>query len=332
MRLLVTGATGLLGNAIVRAALAEGHAVRTLVRGAGPRPELAGLDVEAVPGELTDVESLGRAVAGVDGVIHSAALIHLGWSKSDESRRVNVEATRRLAELVRVAGVPLVHVSTVNTLGTAERPEAPLTEETPNDRVVPCNYVVSKREAEAKLLALGKEGLDVRIVLPGFMLGPYDWKPSSGRMLIETASAPPVAPPGGCSLCDARDVAAGALAALTRGQPGRSYILAGENLDYLALWTRFAAVTGGRAPKFRLGPVLPTLAGGWGDLVTRLGRPEPTINSAATRMAAQGHYFDSGRARAELGYTNRDTDTTIREAWDWIVAHHGDKLPARLRR
>ena len=333
MRLLVTGTTGLLGNAIARAALADGHQVRALVRGTGPRPELDGLNLEIVPGELANIEVLRDAMRGVEGVIHSAALIHLGWSKLAESRRINVESTRRLGEMVREAGVPMVHVSTVNTLGTTPKPDQPLTEQTPNQQLVRCNYVVSKMEAEAALDELAAEELNVRFVLPGFMLGPWDWKPSSGRMLLETAKGSPIAaPPGGCSLCDSRDVAAGALAALTKGKAGRRYILAGENMNYRELWTRFAAVTGARPPRFQFGPVIPTLAGVGGDLMTKVGFAEPTINSAATRMGAQGHYFASDRARAELGYAHRSGDETIWQAWDWIVAHHPDKLPARLKR
>ena len=87
------------------------------------------------------------------------------------------------------------------------------------------------------------------------MLGPWDWKPSSGRMLLSVARHwKPMAPTGGMSGCDVREVARGTLAAADRGQTGRRYILAGENLSYLAAWKLFARVAGRPGPLLPAGP------------------------------------------------------------------------------
>ena len=321
MRTLVTGATGLLGNNVVRILLSQGHDVRVLIRAPDiPRP-LADLDVEMVRGDVSDAKSIDAAVQGVDNVVHSAGFVKIGWSGLEEARKVNVEGTRLICDAALRHQARLVHVSTVNTLGLG-RPGAPANEDSPPTEQVPCAYVVSKREAEQAVLSAVDQGLHGAIVNPGFMLGPWDWKPSSGRMLIEVATRfTPAAPPGGCSVVHVRDVAAGILSTLEKGQPGRRYILAGENMSYLELWKAMAHVAGSRGPRWRLGIVIRFLSGHCGDVVYRLTGREPLINSAAVRMSAQHHYYSSQRAVDELGYEVHPAEEAIRDAYDWFKAH-----------
>lgn len=322
-RTLVTGSTGLVGNNVCRLLLERGDHVRVLARSTSdPRP-LAGLDVERFEGDIRNREEVARAVAGVERVIHCAAHIHLGWKEREFSQQVNVGGTQHVAEAARQAGATLVHVSTVDALAVGQR-DRPVDEEAPLVGKVPSTYVVTKRAAEEVIDAEVARGLHAIIVNPGFMLGPWDWKPSSGRMVIEVARRfTPVAPSGGCSVCDVRDVAAGILSAAEQGQPGRRYILAGENLTYLDLWRRIAQATGGRGPMMPMGPAIRWLAGAVGDLAGKVTGREPTVNSAAIAMSSQYHYYSSERARRELGYAPRPADEAIRAAWDWLKQHHG---------
>ena len=120
---------------------------------------------------------------------------------------------------------------------------------------------------------LVKEGLDAVIVQPGYMLGPWDWKPSSGQMLLQVASRfTPLAPRGGMSLCDARDVAQGILAAVQRGECGRNFILAGHNMSYLEGWRLFATITGCRSPWMRANSLGVRVVGKFNDFIARLTR------------------------------------------------------------
>ena len=120
MKVLLTGATGFLGNNILRALLEEGHAVTVLVRhSSDPRPT-DGLKVEKVFADLADSTDVGKAVVDADVLIHSAALIQIGWSKLAQSLNVNVEATRILAESARRQNIRMIHVSTVDTLGVGQ--------------------------------------------------------------------------------------------------------------------------------------------------------------------------------------------------------------------
>ena len=315
---LVTGATGLLGNNVVRLLLDSGRRVRVLVRASSdPRP-LDGLDVEVVRGDVRDPDAVRHGLEGVDCVVHSAGYVQLGRSQLERHRAVNVTGARHVALAARAHGVRMVHVSSCDAVGIRSLDE-PADEETPLEVPLPVPYVITKREAERVVLDEVDRGLDAMIVNPSFMLGPWDWKPSSGRMLLEVAGGRGLlAPRGWFSVCDVRDVAAGILAAIDRGQSGRRYILAGHTMSYLAAWRVFAEVSGARRPWGTAGPLLAAAAGRCGDLWGRLTHREPDVNSGAIALARLPKSYSSRRAEAELGYQIRDTEETVRDAWTWF--------------
>jgi dihydroflavonol-4-reductase len=166
------------------------------------------------------------------------------------------------------------------------------------------------------------QGLQAVTVNPSFMLGPWDWKPSSGRMLLAVGRGSAIlAPRGWFSLCDVRDVAAGVLAARDRGLSGRRYLLAGRTMELFDAFRMMAEVTGARRPLGRAGPLMLKIGGYAGDWLARLSGREPDVNSAAVALAALPKNYSSARAEAELGYTIRPTNDTIRDAWQWFQQH-----------
>jgi dihydroflavonol-4-reductase len=318
--ILVTGATGLLGNNVVRLLLAREERVRVLVReAADPRP-LEGLDLEITRGDVRDEASVRAASKGAKAIIHAAAWVQLGWRKLDLARDINVRGTCHVADAAREAGIRLIHVSTTDALAHGSL-DQPADEETPGEKLS-SSYVITKREAEREVLNRVAGGLDAVIVNPCFLIGPWDWKPSSGRMLLEIAQRnAPIAPRGCISICDPRDVAAGMLSALERGQSGRRYILAGENMTYFDAWKRFAALTGRRGPIKKMSRIVAWLGGTAGDLWERCTGRDSLINSAAIGLGNSFHCYSSRRAAEELGYRSRPADESIRDAWEWFVAH-----------
>jgi dihydroflavonol-4-reductase len=249
-------------------------------------------------------------------------MIHIGWQRVEQSRKINVDGTKNLIAACKASDARLVHVSTVDTLPAAQSIEQPVSETT-SDGVpkVDSAYVISKREAETCVEhAIASGDIQGCITHPGFMLGPYDWKPSSGRMFREVTSAPLLAaPPGGGSVCDVRDVAAATIAAVRKCGNAEHFILAGHNIPYVELWKQMLQIAGkGKRPIIPLKERI-RLGGRVIDAVNRfLSLPERDVNGATIAMGCLNHYYDSSRAVEQLGYSIRPLDETLGDAWDWL--------------
>ena len=319
----VTGATGLLGNNLVRQLCADGARVRVLVRGADRR-EILGLPVEVVVGEL-EPGPLSTLVDGADVVVHAAASVKVGVTGREAMERVNVGGTQAVCDAIESgAQARLIHVSSVDALGLGTR-ERPATEETaprPEEGGVP--YVDTKRAADRVVRSAIADGLDAVIVHPTYMIGPNDWGPSSGKMLLELARGKGlIAPRGGNNFVDVRDVVAGILrvADPKLALCGSAWILGNENLSYVEAWTRMAKVVGARPPLAEtprwLGLAVATML----HAPRLLGIPEGDINPASTRMSFLPHYFDPSKAQRLLGIVPTPLDVAFADAWAWFQAH-----------
>jgi len=325
MKVLITGATGLLGNNLLRQCLLQGIQTEVLVRKQSDlRPFhdlLAAAHQRLVihQGDITDLDSIRRAATGISHIIHAAGDVHIGWKGLDKQRRTNVQGASNVARVAHENQQRLIHVSTVNTLGLTGD-QTPATEQTPfGYRNVPNTYVISKREADIEIERWLADGLEAIIVHPGFMLGPYDWKLSSGKLMVNLSRGfPLLSPGGGCSLCDVRDVASGILSALKRWSSGEHFILAGHNISYLELWRAISEITGGMRPWGRMSSLGVRAISICSDVATRFSRDECLINSALLRMSAQYHYYSSEKASRLLGYQFREISTIIKDAWKWL--------------
>jgi dihydroflavonol-4-reductase len=276
--------------------------------------------VERVAGDVRDPVAVAEGCRGVEVVIHSAGYVQLGWKQLDLHRQINVEGTRNVAAAARSAGARMVHVSAINALGLGRLRE-PADEESPLPGIVNCSYVITKREAEQVVQEEIDRGLDAVIVNPGCMFGPWDWKPSSGKMLLAVTKFAPIYPTGAVTFCDARDVATGTIAAAEKAKTGRKYVLGGHNLSYLEAWRQMAKLVGKRGPISPMGPlfraaVVPVL-----DAYSWLRGQEGDANSAILLMGRQQHCFSSRRAEAELGYAARPFGETLADTWAWFREH-----------
>ncbi len=322
MKVLITGANGLLGNNIARLAQNRGMKIFGICRSDSKIPAFEGLDIEVFQVDLTDREKLRKVFENhFDVVIHCAANIHIGWKFLDIGMHVNRDGTQFLLDEAGRRGIQLIHVSTVNTLSVGAK-ETIADEETPGDGQIPCTYVVTKRMAERLASDAAAAGQNVVIVHPGFMLGPWDWKPSSGRMIQALQGFAPLAPSGGCTVCDPRDVAEAILNAIDRGVSGRHYILGGENITYLQLWRQICRKLGKKGPFTYLRAPGRIIAGSIGDSISHFMKTELDINSAAIGMASQFHWYSSQRAITELGYNPRSANDSIGDAVEWLREHN----------
>jgi dihydroflavonol-4-reductase len=318
---LVTGATGFVGAAIVRALLARGQAVRVLARPNSDRRNVHGLMVEVAEGRLEDEASLAAAMAGCRRLIHAAADYRLWVPDPAAMMKANVDGTRALMRAALAQGVErVVYTSSVATLGIVDGGVAD--EDTPSqlsDKVGP--YKQSKFLAEEEVRRMAREErLPVVIVNPSTPVGPGDVKPTpTGRMIVEAASGRmPAYVDTGLNIVHVEDVAQGHLLAMDKGVVGERYILGGDNLALADILKRIAAITGGRPPLMKLPrwPLYPLAVGA--ELWARISGAEPFVTTDGLRMARYRMYFSSAKAERQLGYTHRPADQALTDAIHWF--------------
>jgi dihydroflavonol-4-reductase len=321
---LVTGATGFVGAAIMRALLARGCTVRVLARPHSDRRNLAGLDIDIAEGSLEDAATLKAAVAGCRYLFHAAADYRLWVPDPAAMFRANVQGTRDLVLAALDAGVErIVYTSSVATLGIVEGGNAD--EATPSgigDMIGP--YKQSKFAAEVAVRELiTARGLPAVIVNPSTPVGPGDVKPTpTGRVILETAKGKvPAYVDTGLNIVHVDDVAAGELLAAERGAVGERYILGGENLPLADILAEVTRIAGRRPPAIKLphAVVLPIAAGA--EMVARLTGREPFTTLDGVRMSRKKMYFSSAKAMRELGYAPRPASLAIADAVAWFAAN-----------
>jgi dihydroflavonol-4-reductase len=324
-RVVVTGASGLLGGNLAAALVDEGHHVVATRRGATRAEHLADLPIAWVEADLGDRGALARAFAGADAVFHCAAQVGVERQVTPELHAGNVVGTENVIAAVAAAGAGrLVHTSSVVAVGLStdgapcdERSAWNFTDLGMND-----GYAITKHQSEELVRAAAASAIDAVIVNPTYMFGPRDARPSSGQLLVNAVKGRvPGWTPGYNNFVDVRDVARGMIAAWKRGARGERYILGGHDLTYRALFERVAAVAGVRPPRFGVPRAIAALMGRWGDRQEDRGK-RAVINSMQVKYAYTDRFrFTSRRAEAELGYRFGPIETAIADAIAWFREH-----------
>ncbi|MDX1540621.1 MAG: NAD-dependent epimerase/dehydratase family protein [Geminicoccaceae bacterium] len=319
MTTLVTGGTGFIGAAVVRALLARGEGVRVLVRAGSRTDNLDGLDLERVRGDLNDPASLRAACQGIRRLYHLAADYRLWVPDPERLLRTNVAGTKSLLAAAAAAGVErVVYTSSVATLGL--RADGGAADESlsarPAELIGP--YKKSKHAAEQRVLEMVEQrGLPVVVVNPSTPVGPRDLRPTpTGRLVLEAARGRiPAYVDTGLNLVHVDDVALGHLLAMDGGRVGERYILGGDNLSLGHILEIIARLVGRRPPRVRL-PAQLVLPFAWlGELWVRsAGGSEPLMTVDGVRMSQKRMYFTSAKAEAELGYRHRPASEALADA------------------
>ena len=322
MTTLVTGGNGFVGSALVRLLLEQDHQVRGLVRPGSDRRNLEQLDVDLVEGDLTDAASLQRAVKGCSHLFHVAADYRLWIPDPERMYKTNVDGSRNLLRAAADAGAGrMVYTSSVATLGI-NRDRSPADETTPVSLAdMVGHYKRSKFLAEQAVLELVQEqGLPIVIVNPSTPIGPRDVKPTpTGRIIVDALRGKiPAYVDTGLNITHVDDVAAGHLLAFERGEPGKRYILGGENLSLQAILGIICDYADLAPPRLRLphNAVYPFawLAEQW----ARVSGKEPFATVDGVKMAKKFMYFSSGLAQQTLGYAPRPARLAIEDAINWF--------------
>jgi dihydroflavonol-4-reductase len=319
----VTGSSGFVGSAVARQLLAEGLAVRALVRRGSNHANIAGLDLEVVEGDIRDATVLRRAIQGARYVFHVAADYRLWAPEPAEIFATNVDGTRAVMDSALAAEVErVVYTSSVATLSLPED-GAPADETTPLHEAHAIGaYKQSKVQAERLVERMVSEaGLAAVIVNPSTPIGPRDVRPTpTGRIVVEAASGRmPAFVDTGLNIVHVDDVAAGHVAALRKGRVGERYILGGENMTLGAMLAVIARLAGRRAPTTKLPRNLIYPLAYAAEALARVTKREPFVTVDGLKMAKHKMFFSSAKAERELAYRTRPAADALADAYRWFL-------------
>ena len=323
-RVLVTGASGFVGSAVLRALEGRGLVLRALARASSSRVNLTGVDCEIVTGDMRHAGDMSRALDGVDALYHVAADYRL-WARDPlDIIRANLDGTRAVMEAALARGVTrIVYTSSVATLRAPDSPVAV-------DETFPLAegegigaYKESKVCAERLVERMIRDrGLPAVIVMPSTPIGPRDVKPTpTGRIVVEAAMGRiPAFVDTGLNLVHVDDVAAGHLLAMEKGRIGERYILGGQDASLRDLLAEIARLVGRKPPTVNL-PRAPLYPLAWAaEAMAQVTGKEPFVTRDALKMASHHMFFSSAKAERELGYTARPYAEALVDALAWFRA------------
>jgi dihydroflavonol-4-reductase len=316
----VTGGTGFVGLNLVKELSIRGWDVSALHRASSDLKLLKRFRPKLAVGELTDAASLLAAIPpGTDTIFHVAGNTNMWRGGNAGQTRDNVEGTRNIVEAALAKRVRrLVVTSSISAYGMVS---GEISEETPslaaNSRI---NYQKTKWQAEQLALAAAAKGLEVVIMQPGAIMGPYDIGTWSRLFLMVRDGKLPGVPASMLTFAHVREVVAAHIAAADKGQNRGSYLLGGENKSMLELVSEIAPLVGKPVPT----KVMPTgmlrIVATLGDLTSRFTGKQPPITAEMVATISKSVSTRSAKAQRELGYRIVPLKDMVKDCYDWMVA------------
>ena len=319
----MTGATGHIGYPLAQLLEQSGEGYRLLLR---RDPDyLKVFTGERVRGDLTNYESLLECFDGVDTVFHLAGCISLGNIPYETVYNVNVTGTRNVINACIAKGVRrLVYMGTVDTYEeTPGEDKGPISEQSIfYPEKLEGDYARTKAEATNLVLAAnGRQGLETIVLQPSACVGPYDYNVSSVGVMVRMfvgGKFPLTMSFGAYDFVDVRDIAAAALAASTKGEPGSAYILSGYPTTIDEFVGMLCAITGKKKPSFvmskRMGYLVAPLAAKW----YKMRGETPLFTPYTVRKLCSEQRFTHAKATRDLGYDPMRPERSLKDMVDWL--------------
>jgi dihydroflavonol-4-reductase len=320
---LVTGATSFLGYHVAKRLNEQGIRPRVLELPGSHYATIERLDVERCKGDLADSQAIGAACKGVDTLLHAAFKVAVGGGDEliEEMRRINVGGTERLLDTAAASGVSRAVVTgSALAVGVNRRPQALDETADASEHAFDFPYAVTRRQAEQQALSRSGPAFAVMSVAPSFTLGPDDPVGAPANKLVKAVIAGklPFTLPVGFGCLDVRDFAAGMLLAAERGGGGRRYLLSGENVTTNQFLEQAANVGGVKPPRFQppMFLVRGLVAGIEG--ISKLRRKPPPVTRSVLQIIGRYAWYDTTRARTELGWSSRPLRQTLEDTVRWF--------------
>jgi nucleoside-diphosphate-sugar epimerase len=322
--ILVTGATGFLGTNITLQLVDQGYHVRAFGLPNSETKYIQSPKVDIVYGDITQFQSINQAMKNIDLVIHVAGDTSW-WKKTvDRQYRINVDGVRNVMQAAVENHVKkVVHTSTATTFGY--NPNGLTNETWDNFNIGNLNYhyAISKREGEKIALDFAKNKLNVSVINPGGIIGPFDYTLQFGRLFLNIRDRNLQGIPcGGTSWAHVAEVAKAHISALDKGRTGERYICAGINASYQEVFQEIAASMKVTPPTKILTARSALFFGYVAEFLSNFTKKPPQLNPGRARWMSLFPKYDSSKAIKELGYKIVPIRKMIEDARDWYHDQH----------
>ncbi len=316
-KIFVTGATGLLGANVIIKLLKDGYYVIALVRKESGYMGEKIENLKVIEGDLSaDISSF---LKGVDSFIHIAAETRQDLLRYEDYRKVNYDMVLRVFNRAEKAGVRrFLFISSANTLGHGDRESPGNEKKTQHYPFTKSMYAQSKLETENYLLR-HRQNMDVIILNPTFMIGAYDNKPSSGKIIFWAWKKKLIFyPKGGKNFVHAEDAADGVVKAIERGKNGEKYLLAHENLRYKDFFRKINNNTGQKPVMIPIPNAVLNMLGWIGDVVRKLNI-KTNLSTSNMKALQVCNYYSNQKSVEELGIRYQSVDKAIEDAIQYFI-------------
>ena len=318
---LVTGATGHIGNVLVRKILRRGEKVRALILPGKNRESISGLKVETFEGDILNLDSVFESMRGIKGVFHLAGVISIMPGANPFVRKVNVDGTKNILRAAMESGIrKLIYTSSIHAIQRVEN--GVIDESLPYDMDNPYGaYDRSKAEATLDVLNAAHAGLEAVVACPTGVIGPYDFRGSMMGAVIHDAAVakPTLYVDGAYDFVDVRDVADGLISAAENGKRGESYILSGQKITVRYLLETVREITGRHFFQMKIPFDLAKLAALFTPMYYRFANETPRFTPYSLEVLQSNSNISHAKATRELGYKPRPLFDSIRDAVKWFL-------------
>ncbi|UHO39920.1 NAD-dependent epimerase/dehydratase family protein [Chryseobacterium capnotolerans] len=315
-KVFVTGATGLLGTNVIIKLLQNGYSVIALVRQKSKYLGEKNKNLKLIEGYLTS--DLSQYLVNVDCIIHIAAETSQNLIRYEDYKKVNYDLTAHLLSQAEVCGVRrFLFISSANTIGFGSEEYPGNEDDVQKHPFTDSFYAQSKLNAENYLLQ-NRKHTELIILNPTFMIGAYDRKPSSGKLIFWAWKKKLIFyPKGGKNFVHAEDAANGVIHALERGKNGEKYLLANENLSYKQFFKKVNRITNQSPFMMPIPNVFLNILGWTGDLLRGLNI-ETNLCSSNMKALQVHNYYANQKSAEDLDIHYKPIDKAIEDAVDYF--------------
>jgi len=319
--IVITGATGHLGNVLVRKLVNQNKKVRVLILPGEDITSLKGLEVEKVEGDVCFPDSLRKTFEGADIVYHCAGVISILPGQQKKLFQVNVIGTRNVVNICLEKKVKrLVYISSIHALSEPESGIIFNESRQFDPENVLGEYSKSKALGTLEVIKGIGKGLDAVILCPSGIIGPYDYHLSEmGKLIVDFFKGKVKAfVEGAYDFVDVRDVAEGLILACEKGKKEECYILSGQQISVRQLLKFLEEISGIKAPSFKIPHQVARVTGFFNVLYCNLMKIKPLFTPFSIDVLASNSLVSNQKAQTELGYSPRSIYESIKDAVRWF--------------